>query len=159
MLRSYVKLVWDIDYSYLCKMIHFDSPKAQLVQYKVVDFHKSWDTCQASRQAKCLELAYPFVKHAKVEGIPVTMQNFYRWKDWLVNSETYNMVYDIESYFGTCLWMFQAAVRANNYDMAVTARRLFSGLFHINNNPNYSVIDIHYDYLMTVCQKNVRHSQ
>ena len=121
MVRSYVKLVWDIDYSYLCKMIHFDSPKAQLVQYKVVDFHKSWDTCQASRQAKCLELAYPFVKHAKVEGIPVTMQNFYRWKDWLVNSETYNMVYDIESYFGTCLWMFQAAVRANNYDMAVTA--------------------------------------
>ena len=82
-------------------------------------------------------------------------QNFYRWKDWLVNSETYNMVYDIESYFGTYLWMFQAAARANNYDMAVTARRLFSGLFHINNTPNYSVLDSHYDYLMTVCQKNV----
>jgi hypothetical protein len=121
-------------------MIHFDSPKAQLVQYKVVDVHKSWDTCQAIRQAKCLELAYPFVKHAKVEGIPVTIQNFCRWKDWLVNSETYNTVYDIESYFGTGLWMFQSAVRANYYDMAVATRRCFSVLFHINNNPNYSVI-------------------
>ena len=74
--------------------------------------------------------------------------------NWFVKSETYDLVYDIESYFGTCIWMFQAAIRANNYEMALVARRLFSGLFHINNNPNYSVIDIHYDYLMTMCMKN-----
>ena len=154
MLRSYVKLIWNMDFSYLCKSIHFDSPKAQIVQLKVADFHKSWDTFLSNRKAKLLEICYPFVKHAMKDGIPVTIENFYRWKDWFVKSETYNLVYDIESYFGTCLWMFQAAIRANNYDMALKARRLFSGLFHINNNPNYSIIDIHYDYLMTMCSKN-----
>ena len=149
MLRSYVKLIWHMDLSYLCKTINFDSPKAQLVQLKVADFHKSWDTFLASHEAKTLELCYPFVKHALKQGIPVTIQNYNRWKNWFVKSETYNLVYDIESYFGTCVWMF-----ANNYDMALVSRRLFSGLFHINNNPNYSVIDIHYDYLMTMCMKN-----
>jgi hypothetical protein len=44
MLRSFVSLNWKIYYSFLCTSIGFKSPKAQLLQLKVKDHHKCWDT-------------------------------------------------------------------------------------------------------------------
>ena len=40
MLRSFVSLSWNIDYSFLSNAIDFKSPKAQLFQQKVQDLHK-----------------------------------------------------------------------------------------------------------------------
>ena len=39
--RSYVNLLWDIEYSQIAKFAQFVSPKAQLTMKKVSDFHKS----------------------------------------------------------------------------------------------------------------------
>ena len=69
MLRSYVKLLWNIDYSELVKAIHFESPKAQFVQLKVTDYRSSLDTFRIIREAKLRELVYPFVKYARQNNI------------------------------------------------------------------------------------------
>ena len=42
MLRSLVKLLWDIDYQVLVQSIHFETPKAQFMQQKVTDFRKNF---------------------------------------------------------------------------------------------------------------------
>ena len=64
MLRSFVSLNWPIYYSFLCKSIGFRSPKAQLLQQKVQDMHKSWDTFHTVRDAVVLEV----VKHKAAYG-------------------------------------------------------------------------------------------
>ena len=51
--------------------------KSQYVQQKVTDFHKSVDTLQISHEAKLRELAYPFVKYAKVANMPRNIDSYY----------------------------------------------------------------------------------
>ena len=55
MLRSLVKLEWNIDYQELCKSIHFETPKALFMQEKVTDFRKCLDTYRAVRDSKLRE--------------------------------------------------------------------------------------------------------
>ena len=59
MLRSLVKLEWDIDYDHLVKSIHFETPKALFTQHKVTDYRKSMDTRRTVRQAKMREFVTP----------------------------------------------------------------------------------------------------
>ena len=147
MLRSLVKLEWNIDYQELCKAIHFETEKALFMQLKVTDFRKSLDTRRTVRTAKVRELVTPFVKYAKELGIEVDRQNFLMWKNFHVKSDTYKTVFNIEKYFGTSFLVFHAALRANNFKVANIAKRIFSSLLHVNRHPNYSVMDIHTDYV------------
>ena len=152
MLRSYVKLVWNIDYSELVKSIHFESPKAQFVQLKVTDYKSSLDTFRISREAKLRELVYPFVKYARQNNIKRSLEMFLRWKKFHAKSDKYNLIYEIEEVYGTSFWLYQAALRANNEQMSELAKNKFSPLFHTNRHPNYSKIDIHSDYLTESCK-------
>ena len=101
MLRSLVKLEWNIDYQELCKAIHFETEKALFMQLKVTDFRKSLDTRRTVRTAKVRELVTPFVKYAKELDIKVDRQNFLMWKNFHVKSDSYYTVFDIEKYFVT----------------------------------------------------------
>ena len=152
MLRSYVKLVWNIDYSELVKAIHFESPKAQFVQMKVTDYRSSLDTFRISREAKLREFVYPFVKYARQNNIVRSVEMFFIWKRFHVKSEKYNLVFEIEQVYGTSSWLYQAALRANNENMSEIAKNKFSPLFHTNRNPNYAKMDIHSDYLTESCK-------
>ena len=154
MLRSYVKLVWDINFSELCKSVHFESPKAQIVQQKVTDFHKSLDTFRISYEAKLRELAYPFVQYAIEHNVSSSIESFYMWKKFFVKNQNYNLVHDLEEIFGTSFSLYHSSLRANNFGISEIAKRTFSPLFHINNNTNYSVIDIHTDYVDMMCKTN-----
>ena len=149
MLRSLVKLEWDIHYSELVKSIHFESPKALFSQQKVTDFRKSLDTFRIARTAKLRELVTPFVRYAKENKLDINVPAYLMWKKFFVNSKTYKTVFEIEKIFGTSFKLFHSSLRANNYKLAKLAKKRFSSLFHINKHPNYAVMDIHTEYLDT----------
>ena len=62
MLRSFVSLNWNILYSFMCRTIGFKSPKAQLLQQKVQDMHKSWDTFNIVRGSILKEAVKLFIE-------------------------------------------------------------------------------------------------
>ena len=147
MLRSLVKLEWNIDYQELCKAINFETPKALFMQEKVTDFRKSLDTYRTVRKAKIREIVTPFVKYALENKIIMNVNSLLLWKKIFVNSEIYKTVFEIEKYYGTGFILFHAALRANNFKLVKIAKKIFSPIFHINRHPNYSIMDIHTDYV------------
>ena len=147
MLRSLVKISWDLDYEGLVKAIHFDTPKGLFMQQKVTEFRKSLDTYRAVRKAKLRELVTPFVKYAREQNTPIDIKSYFDWKKKFVKCETYKSVFEIEKVYGTAFLLYHAALRANNSKIATIAKKHFSPLFHINRHPNYSIMDIHIDYL------------
>ena len=155
MLRSLVKLNLNIDYQELCKSINFETEKALFMQEKVTDFRKSLDTYRTYRQAKLRELVTPFIKYAKENKLKVDLNSFLMWKNFFVKCKTYQLIYQIEKYFGTSFLMFHAALRANNYKIANIAKKMFSPLFHINRHPNYSIMDIQTTYVDEKEKQNV----
>ena len=138
---------WNLDLEELCKSIYFETPKAQFCQAKVTDFRKSKDTRHTVRKAKLRELVTPYVKYSKENKLKVDVESYLVWKNIFVESPTYNAIFEIEKYYGTSFLLFHAALRANNFELANIAKKVFSPLFHINRHPNYSVMDIHCDYV------------
>ena len=148
MLRSLVKLQWNIDFQELVKSIHFVSPKALFSQEKVTDYRK-----RTARKAKIRELVTPYVKYSKEKNLEISVEAFLLWKKFLVDNENYETVFQIEKYYGTSFFLFHAGLRANNFKLVTIAKKIFSPLFHINRHPNYSVMDIHTDYLESTLAK------
>ena len=146
LLRSFTKLLWNIDFSELAKAIHLETEKAQLMIQKQTNYRKGMDFCKIARRAKLREFAYPFVREAKEEDTEISIDKFYDWKE-SVQNETYKSLFEIEQIYGTSLFVYHASVRANNFALMNVAKRTMSPLFHINSNNNYSVIDIYTDYL------------
>ena len=147
MLRSLVKLEWNLDFEELVKAIHFETPKALFMQEKVTDFRKSLDTYRTVRKAKLREFVTPFIKYAKENDLAINVDSFLLWKKWFVKCKTYQALFEIERVFGTSFILYHASLRANNFKLVNIAKKVFSSLFHINNHPNYSVMDIHTEYL------------
>ena len=79
MLRSFVSLTWEIFYSFLCRSIGFKSPKAQLLQQKVQDMHKSCDTFNTVKEAMTKEVVKVFVDYAAEKEIDATADTFEKW--------------------------------------------------------------------------------
>ena len=152
MLRSFVSLTWKIYYSFLCKALGFLSPKAQLVQAKVTDMHKGWDTFMSQRFAILREIVKLFVDHASRTGIEANSESFEVWEKNIKN-DNLRLVIQLQKYFGTGLWLYRAGTRSNHYKITRAGIRVFSGLFHINGNLNYSVIELYDDYMMTSMEK------
>ena len=153
MLRSLVKLQWDIDYRELVKSIHFETPKALFMQEKVTDFRKSLDTYRTARTAKLRELVTPYVKYSKENNLEISVKAFFLWKKFFVCSDTYESIFQIEKFYGTSFLLFHASLRANNFKLVKIAKKIFSPLFHINRHPNYAIMDIHTDYLENTLTK------
>ena len=65
------------------------------------------------------------------------------------------MLIKIESIYGTCLWLIHAGVRANNPKLTRAANRVFSSLFHIMGNLNYSQIEL-YDAIVIESARKYR---
>ena len=149
MLRSFVSLTWNIYYSFLCRAIGFLSPKAQLVQQKVTDLHKGWDTFMSQRFAILREIARLFLKYSEKNGIEANSENFEVWEKTVVKNENLKVLIQIQKYFGTSIWLYRAGTRSNHFKLSRAGSRVFSGLFHINGNHNYSLIELYDDYLMT----------
>jgi hypothetical protein len=149
MLRSFVSLNWKIVYSFMCKSIGFLSPKAQILQQKVQDMHKSWDTFNTTRDDLTKEGVKHFVEHAEKNEIEANAENFETWLDKDVKNQNLKLMMTIQKYFGTSLWLYHAGQRANYFKLYHAAIRVFGGLFHINGNLNYSAIEVYDDYLMT----------
>ena len=147
MLRSLVKLQWNIVFQELGKSIHFVTPKALFTQEKVTDYRTSLDTQRTARTAKVRELVTPYVKYSKEKNLLISVQAFLLWKKILVENDNYETVFQIEKYFGTSFFLFHAGLRANNLKLLTIAKKIFSPLFYINRHPNYSVMDIHTAYL------------
>ena len=154
MLRSFVSLNWKIDYSYIVNSIGFKSPKAQIFQQKVQDLHKSFDTFNATRKAKCLEYVRPFVIYCLDNNVDPNSRTFDDWLTTEVQDETYKANLEIDKYFGTSIWLVRAGHRANYLKLYRAGMRIFSGLFHINGNLNYSVIELFEDYMMSIMEMN-----
>ena len=145
-IRSYTTLNWEIDFQELCKAMKLDTPKALFMIEKGTDFRKSLDFIRSCRKAKIRELLTPFVKHCKENNLHVSVGHFFLWLKMFVKNKTYLSVYNIEKYYGTSLLLFLSSMRSNNYPTLRVAKRMFSSLFHANNNPNYAGIDLWTDY-------------
>ena len=52
--------------------------------------------------------------------------------------------------FGTALWLCHAGQRANHWSMYRAAVKVFSGLFHINGNSFYSIINVYNEYVLSM---------
>ena len=66
-----------------------------------------------------------------------------------IKNENLKVLIQIQKYFGTAIWLYRAGTRSNHFKLYRAAIRVFSGLFHINGNHNYSIIELYDDYLMT----------
>jgi hypothetical protein len=151
--RAYVALNWDIIYSEIANFANFKSPKAQMVVRKVSDFHKSTDIFMAQRTAKIRELLIPFVIYCKKEGVDPNENLFQEWVDNEVKDPNYKLAIQIESIYGTCLWLMHAGVHANNPKLTRASNHVFSGLFHIMGNINYSQIELYDTIVIETSQK------
>ena len=72
-------------------------------------------------------------------------------------SENYEVTFDIERIFGTSLFMYLSAMRSNNLKLLDVAKNCFASLFHVNNNSNYSIIDIYEQYQNLQMKKYAPH--
>ena len=130
------------------------SPKAQYILKKVSDFHKSGDIFAANQSAKIRELLIPYVKLCKSSGSEPSQKGFQDWINEEVQDPNFKLAVTIESFYGTSLWLFHAGVRANNPKLTIAARRVFSGLFHIMGNRNYSQIEVFDEHLVRKCEES-----
>ena len=122
--------------------------------HKVSDLHKSNDLFLASRTAKLRELVYPFVKFCKETQLEPTVLEFQSFVESSKDSN-YKLAAQIESIYGTSIWVHHAGTRAKNPKLTNTASNVFSSLFHINNNPNYSKIVLYDKYVMEKSKEQV----
>ena len=113
---------------------------------KQTDFRKGMDFIRTVRKAKLREFLTPVAKYCKAENIVPLVEHFLLWKEHFVEDETYLAQFNIEKVFGTSLLMYLASMRSNNYEYLRVSKKSFSSLFHINNNPNYKVLDIFTDH-------------
>ena len=72
-----------------------------------------------------------------------------------LKDESYKVNIESEKYFGTDIWLVRTGHRANylNYLKLYRAGWGFSGLFHINGNINYSVIELFKDYMLSAMEE------
>ena len=152
MMRSYINLTWDIHFQEISKYSNFVSPKAQITLKKVSDFHKSTDIFLASRVAKICELLVPYVQYCNNLEINPSAIGFEEWMETVVKDKNVKLAVQIESLYGTCIWLYHAAARANYPKLSNAAINVFCGLFHINGNPNYSQIELFDRYLINLCR-------
>ena len=103
MLRSFVSLIWKIDYSYIVNSVGFKPTKAQIFQQKVQDLHKSFDTFSATRKAKYLEYVRPFVIYCLENNIEANSRSFDDRLTTEVQDESYKANLEIDKYFGTAI--------------------------------------------------------
>jgi hypothetical protein len=72
--------------------------------------------------------------------------------DWLtteVQDESYKANTEKDIYFAIDIWFVTAGHRAIYLKLYRAGMRIFSGLFHINGNLNYSVIELFEDYMLS----------
>ena len=149
MVRSFVKLTWDLDVEELSASIGLDSLKAKFMVSKVTNLRKVTDVIRSIRIAKLRELVLPYVKFALTNNFQPSIQDFYKWKEVMVKSKTFETVFQLEKVYGTALLLYISAMRSNNNKILTSAKKVFSPLLHVNNNPNYSIIDIYTEYQET----------
>ena len=151
--RCYVNFNWHINYSHIANLVNFSSPKAQLVIQKVSDLHKSNDIFMSSRISKIRELLVPYVKYCKENGAKTSAEGFKDWVNTMVKDPNFKLAILIESIFGTALWLFHAGSRENNFALTNAAVTVFSPLFHIMGNRNYSIIELYDLYVGRLCRE------
>ena len=78
---------------------------------------------------------------------------------WILSRETkkqhqtiLNSGYNLNLDLGTEIWLGRAGHRANYFKLYRAGMRIISGLFHINGNINYSVIDLYKDFVLTIIE-------
>ena len=154
LMRSYIKMIWNVDLSDLAKAINLDSPKAQFMVQHCTNLRKVLDCVRAAREARKREMVLPFIKQCLEEETEISLENFFLWLK-NVKDQTYRTVYNLESKFGTALSLFHASMRANNLALLKVSKRFLSPLFHVNGNHMYSPMDIHQDYLFEMMEQQV----
>jgi hypothetical protein len=81
-----------------------------------------------------------------------TPEYFEQWVANEVKDLSYKLNLNIDKYFGTAIWLVRAGHRANYLKLYRAGMRIFSRLFHINGNINYSVIELYEDYVLTMME-------
>ena len=118
-----------MDYQELCKAINFETPKALFMQEKEIQTI-GYTLCQ------------------------IYVKSFLLWNFFVCEISYLEAIFEFEKNYGTSFLLFHAAIRAKNVKLANIAKRSFSPLFYVNIHPNYSVMDIHTDYVEQLISVN-----
>ena len=115
---------------------------------------KCMDTYNARRPAKLREYARTFVIWCRENDVDPNASQFETWLQKNVKDESFKLNVSIDKIFGTALWLCHAGQRANYWKLYRAAIKLFSGLFHVNGNSFYSIIEVYDDYLLTMMKSH-----
>ena len=87
-------------------------------------------------------MLYPYIQHCLAEHLEIDTEGFLTWKTEHSKSDNFDLIFEIEKYFGTSLQLILSSLRANNEEVLQSSKTVFSSIFHVMNNQNYSMMDI-----------------
>ena len=154
-LRALIRVMWDIELEDLAKSIGLESPKALFSFQNGAKFRQSFDLIRQARSANIREMLYPYIQHCLAEHLEIDTEGFLTWKTEHSKSDNFDLIFEIEKYFGTSLQLILSSLRANNEEVLQSSKTVFSSIFHVMNNQNYSMMDIQTEYQDRLMKKKV----
>ena len=154
-LRALISVMWDIELEDLAKSIGLESPKALFSFQNGAKFRQSFDLIRQARSANIREMLYPYIQHCLAEHLEIDTEGFLTWKTEHSKSDNFDLIFEIEKYFGTSLQLILSSLRANNEEVLQSSKTVFSSIFHVMNNRNYSMMDIQTEYQDRLMKKKV----
>lgn len=69
----------------ICKKLGYITPKSLEYAKRCCDHHKTWSILEITYIAVADELRLPFVRHCKLTGTEITVENYWQWSDTVCN--------------------------------------------------------------------------
>ncbi|XP_069103763.1 uncharacterized protein [Argopecten irradians] len=129
MVKCMFKLLWEVFFKDLAKMLGFNSPKAQLAAKSASDHHKSFQMVEIALFGMADELLVPYFRDRVERGKEVSATDYLsNWVSEVVDPN-YLFVVSIVFNYLLSLYVFRAGIRRNNSDVITCSRATFTDLF------------------------------
>lgn len=143
MLRSYVKLNWEVFWEELTEVFNFKSDAAKKSAYKVNDHHKGWTLARIAREAAAKELVLPFVRTEMAQDHSDFSSDAFL-KYVMTTTVNPNYAYMIDAVFDLldCIFLYRAGTRASNFDQMDAARGLYAKVWVSRGHCMYRELEL-----------------
>ena len=96
-MRSYLKLMWNIELEDLAKSIGLESPKALFCFQNGTNFRMSFDLIRQARSANLREMLYPYVQHCFTENLTLNVEGFIKCRSPVSISKIEKKIYNTKT--------------------------------------------------------------
>ena len=73
-------------------------------------------------------MLYPYIQHCLAEHLEIDTEGFLTWKTEHSKSDNFDLIFEIEKYFGTSLQLILSSLRAKCYNH----QKLYSPVFSMS---------------------------